>query len=238
MENKVVVHMKNGEIHKGLTHDFDPRKETLHLLPAEGGGLPIRISLESMKALFYVKDYIGNRDFVAAREFDAGGYVEVFWNGPLLQSTHSAVDASELLEAFAVDFQGTAKQFGHRLGLSGHSSYFVSGQGVIVAVDPASVSIALHEGGPAAVTIETGPVFGNAIRDGSGLLNVSDCPNAQDFNALSAEINKRVETLVLPLLKEKAHVGVVVRFVGGVEVPDSGGAPQLLALVPVVVEFP
>jgi hypothetical protein len=70
MENKVVVHMKNGEIHKGLTHDFDPKKDTLHLLPAEGGGLPIRIPLESMKALFYVKDYIGNREFVAARQFD------------------------------------------------------------------------------------------------------------------------------------------------------------------------
>jgi hypothetical protein len=69
MENKVVVHMKSGEIHKGLTHDFDPGKDTLHLLPAEGGGLPIRIPLESMKALFYVKDYIGNRDFVAARQF-------------------------------------------------------------------------------------------------------------------------------------------------------------------------
>jgi hypothetical protein len=70
MENKVVVHMKSGEIHKGLTHDFDPGKASLHLLPAEGGGVPIRIHLESMKALFYVKDYIGNRDFVARRQFD------------------------------------------------------------------------------------------------------------------------------------------------------------------------
>ena len=70
MENKIVVHMKDGAIKKGLTHDFDPGEESLHLLPAEGGGVPIRIALESMKALFYVKDYIGNRDFVAERSFD------------------------------------------------------------------------------------------------------------------------------------------------------------------------
>ena len=71
MENKIVVHMKGGKIHKGVTQDFLPARDAFHLLPAEGGGVPIRIRLEDMKALFYVKDYIGNRDFVARRQFDA-----------------------------------------------------------------------------------------------------------------------------------------------------------------------
>ena len=70
MENKIVVHLKNGEIKKGLTQDFDPGIEAFHLLPAEGGGVPLRIVLDDMKALFYVKDYMGNRDFVARMEFD------------------------------------------------------------------------------------------------------------------------------------------------------------------------
>jgi hypothetical protein len=38
MENKIVVHMKDGVIRKGVTHDFEARKDTFHLLPAEGGG--------------------------------------------------------------------------------------------------------------------------------------------------------------------------------------------------------
>jgi hypothetical protein len=70
MENKIVVHMQSGEIMKGLTHDFDPGTGSFHLLPAEGGGVPVRIDLDAMKALFYVKDYMGNRDFVARQEFD------------------------------------------------------------------------------------------------------------------------------------------------------------------------
>lgn len=70
MENKIVVHMKNGTIHKGVTHDFEPGKETFHVLPAEGGGVPVRVAAEGMKALFYVRDYIGNSDFVARRAFD------------------------------------------------------------------------------------------------------------------------------------------------------------------------
>jgi hypothetical protein len=70
MEQKIVVHMKDGSVHKGVTHDFDPARQSFHLLPAEGGGVPLRVEVELMKALFFVKDYIGNRDFVARREFE------------------------------------------------------------------------------------------------------------------------------------------------------------------------
>jgi len=70
MENKIVVHMKDGKIHKGVTHDFSEASESFHLLPAEGGGVPLKVAVDNMKALFYVRDYMGNRDFVARRKFD------------------------------------------------------------------------------------------------------------------------------------------------------------------------
>jgi hypothetical protein len=70
MENKIVVHMRDGTVRKGITHDFNPAAPTFHVLPAEGGGVPSRIAIEDMKALFYVKDYVGNRDFVSRRQFD------------------------------------------------------------------------------------------------------------------------------------------------------------------------
>ena len=70
MENKIVLHMKDGAIHKGVTQDFDPARESFYLLPAEGGGVPLKIQVDDMKALFYVKDYVGNRDFAARQRFD------------------------------------------------------------------------------------------------------------------------------------------------------------------------
>ena len=69
-EKKIVVHLKEGTIHKGVTHDFTPGREDFHVLPAEGGGVPLRVRVDDMKALFYVKDWMGNRDFVARRQFD------------------------------------------------------------------------------------------------------------------------------------------------------------------------
>jgi hypothetical protein len=70
MENKVVAHMRDGSIHKGITNDFRADAGVFHLLPAEGGGIPMRVALETMKALFYVKDYIGNRDYNTRKAFE------------------------------------------------------------------------------------------------------------------------------------------------------------------------
>lgn len=63
MENKIVAHTADGRILKGITHDFDPTRESFHLLPAEGGGVPLRLALAELKGLFYVRDFLGNRAY-------------------------------------------------------------------------------------------------------------------------------------------------------------------------------
>jgi hypothetical protein len=75
MEQKIVVHMRGGVVHKGVTQDFEPSGPTFHLLPAEGGGVPMRIETRDMKAMFWVKDYLGNRNFVSRRDFTDSGTV-------------------------------------------------------------------------------------------------------------------------------------------------------------------
>jgi hypothetical protein len=70
MEQKLVVHKKDGSIFKGITQDFDPARDEFHFLPGEGGGVPMLMRVSEMKALFWVKDYLGNRQFVAQRVFD------------------------------------------------------------------------------------------------------------------------------------------------------------------------
>ena len=36
MQEKVVVHFKDGKTMRGTTQDFDPKEEAFHLLPCEG----------------------------------------------------------------------------------------------------------------------------------------------------------------------------------------------------------
>lgn len=188
--------------------------------------------------LFHVVSLESARHEAQMAEFNAADYVDEFWQGALLESAGSAVGLAELLAAFEQDFDAATERYGHRLGLSGTSYYMVSGQGHVTAVESMAVRVELDMAGQPEVVIGTGPVFGNAIRDGSGLLDINEFANIQDFNAISAEINLRVEEQVQPMLRENAAVGAEVKFVGGLELADSAGVPSLLKLVPVVIEFP
>jgi predicted lipoprotein len=89
----------------------------------------------------------------------------------------------------------------------------------------------------AEVVLQVGVLFGNAIRDGTGLLNVNDFPNSQDFNAISEQLNRLVESRVQPKLREIAKAGAFVKFAGCAEVNDESSDLQPLNVVPVFAEL-
>ena len=117
----------------------------------------------------------------------------------------------------------------------GTAYYFVRGSGRVIARDRNYLNVALDGAESAVVAIRIGPVFGNAVRDGSGVLDVNSFPGLQEFNALAAELNALVEKQVLPALREKANVGTVVHFAGCAEAPEMVGGPgdPILTVIPV-----
>lgn len=58
--NLVVVQFKDKTIAKGTTNDFFPNKAKFHLISA--GGETTEISVEQLKAIFFVKDIEGDKD--------------------------------------------------------------------------------------------------------------------------------------------------------------------------------
>jgi predicted lipoprotein len=120
----------------------------------------------------------------------------------------------------------------------GAAYYFVRGSGKVIARDRNTIRIALDGPNPAIVALRIGPIFGNAVRDGSGLLDVNQVPGLHEFNALAAELNKLVESQVLTGLREGADVGAVVTFAGCAEAPESAAPPDqpLLTIIPVMAE--
>ena len=58
--NKVVIKFKNNSVVKGKTSDFFPNKAQFHL--EEMNGKISEISIENLKAVFFVKDFEGNKD--------------------------------------------------------------------------------------------------------------------------------------------------------------------------------
>jgi len=104
----------------------------------------------------------------------------------------------------------------------------------VVSVNQHEIALSLDaDSSSTDVILETGNIFGNAVRDGTRLLNVSDFADSQDFNAISSEINRRIEEQVLPNLRAKAVVGAIVHFAGCAEVADEGTDLHPLLVVPV-----
>ncbi len=189
--------------------------------------------------LFHVVPLEQARQRAAVAVYDPVEFVDWFWTEQLIPGAAEAIDAAELVATVQQDRQLARETHGRRVGLGGAYYFFVAGSGRIVSVDRYSVGLALcDDQQQIQVLLETGPIFGNAVRDGTGLLDVNDFANSQDFNALSAEINRRIEQQVLPDLRTGAAIGVTVRFVGCAEILDEGTDLSPLRIVPFLVEMP
>ena len=70
--NKLVVHFKDGHVLKGHSLDFVPNKRTFHLAAMKNPELVAEIILEDLKAVFFVKDFIGNPKHNEQKVFDPG----------------------------------------------------------------------------------------------------------------------------------------------------------------------
>ncbi len=69
IENKVVVHFRDGKIIKGFTHDFNPNKETFHVTDVHNEHGVTEVSTALMKAVFFVKTFEGDKDHPNPEDF-------------------------------------------------------------------------------------------------------------------------------------------------------------------------
>jgi hypothetical protein len=81
IENKVVVHFRDGRILKGYTYDFHPDKTVFHLIDAQNRKEVTEVSTSHTKAVFFVKTFEGNRDHPGPDAF----CMESFKNSPGLK---------------------------------------------------------------------------------------------------------------------------------------------------------
>jgi len=71
ISNKIVVKFKDGKIIKGWSTNFGPNKTIFHLHPLEEYGKEVlEIEVASLKAIFFVKDYKGDKKYQKVRTFN------------------------------------------------------------------------------------------------------------------------------------------------------------------------
>lgn len=186
---------------------------------------------------FHIRSLKTVREAQVNKKFNAPEFAAEFWTKELLPETAQATDARKVLEAINSDPTSVRKLFGRTVGVGSSYFLFLRGDGRVVSKDENNVELSLMpEGDEAQIVIELGFVFGNAVRDATGLIKPSSYPNAQEFNDISAALDGIVETNVLPQLQQIAKVGNRIHFVGCVEVGDEDTDLKPLKLVPIEVK--
>lgn len=190
-----------------------------------------------------------------AQRFDPAQYARDFWDNRLNAALDRAQDASELIRLFNTDM-GAAVRRGRTLGQSRVHVYLLAGEGRIVQMerDGLLVSVLPDDPGPEVLICAGAYIAGNAVRDASGLIDVSAFSDTMKFNRISSEINRIVvQEVIEPFLAKQPQEGMAVRFIGAVEVAEDatesvpfGGREEhddaedswhLLRIVPVLLEL-
>jgi predicted lipoprotein len=187
--------------------------------------------------LFHVVPLRQTQQIQQQAAFDAASFSRQFWQEKLFPATGKATSVAELAVALATDDKAARKRYGRSPGLGTTTYFFVKGTGRVTAIQKENISVTLETQPMCSVNLFTGLLFGNAVRDASGLLDGSAFGNSQDFNAISTELNHLVETEVGPALREKASIGKAIQFAGCIALEEDAPT-KTLQVIPIRVDWP
>lgn len=158
-----------------------------------------------------------------ALRFDPAQYARDFWEQRLESVLETALSAEQMIDLFNRDMEAAISK-GRTLGQSRVHAYLLKGEGRIVSLgkDGLGVSVAGPEATPEILICTGSYISGNAVREASGLVDVSAFSDTMKFNRISSEINKIViREVIKPFLEQGPQVGMIVRFVGAAEVAEE-----------------
>jgi predicted lipoprotein len=171
-----------------------------------------------------------------AAEFNAAQYAQAFWSTKLIPNLNKAIDITKLSAMLATDPAKTFDTYSHALGIGNLRYFLVKGKGMITSINEDDVSV-LIDSNTQSITLATEFIFGNAVRDASGLININEFNNTMDFNNVSAEINKIIREKVLPSFKSNAKKGNKIEFVGSIELNKEHLDLPHIEVVPIEIKI-
>lgn len=199
--------------------------------------LTIALALLGVIAL-YNSVYIDKLDVVKAKatkdQFDAVTYARTLFAEKIPTKFSKALEISHLTELLESKPEITFKEHSNALGIGNIRYFLTSGKGVVKTISDNYVTLTINQ---QTVNIATEYVFGNAVRDASGLVDIAAFTNTMDFNNISAEINKIIRKEVIPSFKHRVKMGDTVEFIGAVEFNQKHLNLSKIEIIPILLKI-
>lgn len=166
--------------------------------------------------------------------FDAKDYVEGIWGNELRMVYKDAPDIALLIDSLEQNTVAAFETYGYALGIGNIGYFRVQGVGLVTAVNNNNV---LLQVGSHVIEVETEFVYGNAIRDASGLVKLNDYDNSSDFNSISESINEKIRKELIPEFRSKVKIGDKVRFEGAIELNKAHLKLSRIEVIPITLQI-
>lgn len=166
----------------------------------------------------YFKSLAEVKASASSEKINTSEYTRTFWNKKLIPSLNKALPINDLIALLKANPDEAFTTHGHALGIGDLKYFMIKGEGKITKINENDLLV-LSTAKPEnlMVKIATEYVYGNAVRDASGLINMNEFDNTSDFNEVSAGINQIIREEVLPGFKQQAANGDRIEFIGAIE---------------------
>ncbi len=195
---------------------------------------PILITLAILLTVYLSLD-IQNLDSERRRPetevFDVEKYVADIWENQIPRIMHQAIEIPNLLDALAYNPEEAFRQHSKVLGISNTHYFLVQGNGVITSVNEETITVAIQD--TIIADIATVFIFGNTVRDASGLVDISDFANMMDFNQVSVQMNRLIRNERATPLRNQAQPGMAISLIGATEINRLEEVPSQLFITPI-----
>lgn len=174
---------------------------------------------------------------IAGEKFDAVTYVAGLWKDKLPARMQAAVDINTLKAAVETDATGAFGKYTNALAIGNYRYALVKGTAKVDKVGADDVAIIINGNTPFKAGLVTEFVYGNALRDASGLVALKEFPNTSDLNSISEQFNRTVREKVVPAFKPSLNTGDQIEFTGAIELNKEHIHFDDIELIPVSVKI-
>jgi predicted lipoprotein len=198
-------------------------------------GIIVAIAVVTVILSLDIKNLDEHNAADTTEEFNAAAYARDIWDNTLPKAIGDAPELISIIKTLAADPESAFNNYGRKLGISKTYYFMAHGKGVIKSVNEENIVIVVKGG--TQIRLATDFIFGNAVRDGSGIVDIDDFVNMTDFNNVSIELNNIVKEEIVPQLNEFAQPGIKVDFAGTFAINEEDIDVRNIRIIPVSVKL-
>ena len=162
--------------------------------------------------------------------FNFNSFADSLYYKGILQRSKT-IDLHELLSQIQTNSDSAFNIHGNRLGIGNSAFFMIKSTGKVISIIDGKIKVNTPQN--ILVSVNTKYIFGNAIRDASGLVKLTDFKTNADFNKVSEALNTVIREKALPPMTKNIKVGNEISFIGALKLSKKEDLE--LNILPVII---